>query len=78
MSSLDIYTLEGEDADEQFSTQDYHEAQQEARDRGCKLICNEYEFSDSYMVDDFTPNDYGPWFVDTPRPIRVWSAGGFK
>jgi hypothetical protein len=50
-----VYTLEDRDGNEQsWHTQDYSEAQALAQRDHLKVICNEFEFSDSYLVDDFT------------------------
>jgi hypothetical protein len=55
MSSIDVYTLEDAEGNEQmFETQDYEWAKTCATVDHLKVICNEYEYSDSYMVDDFT------------------------
>lgn len=58
--SIGRYTLEDKDGNsiDFFETGDYRKALDQARADGLKVICNEYEFSDSYMTDDFTsPED---------------------
>lgn len=59
MSTIDVYTLEDAEGNEQpmFETQDYQEAKTAAMRNHMKVICNEFEFSDSYMTDDFTEKD---------------------
>lgn len=55
-----VYTLEDKERNEQeFSTQDYSEARERAMKDNLRVICNEFEWSDSYMVDDFTGDEDG-------------------
>jgi hypothetical protein len=55
---INVYTLEdSEGNEEEFSSQNYQEARDYAQKSHLKVICNEFEFSDSYLVDDFTRND---------------------
>lgn len=53
---LTLYTLEDADGNEvgTFSTQDPYEASVYAREYRLKMIANEYEFSDSDVVEDHT------------------------
>lgn len=46
-----LYTVEGEDASDAFYSFNFEEASDYARDCKGVVIANEYEFSDSYMVD---------------------------
>ena len=59
MSTIDRYTLEDAERNEVigFETEDYTEARDRARQDHLRVICYEYEFSDSYLVDDFTVSD---------------------
>jgi hypothetical protein len=55
MSTIDRYTLEDSEGNTQLTEfEDYQEARERAQADRMKVICNEYEFSDSYLVDDFT------------------------
>ena len=60
------YTLEDAEGNEEGSYffETYEEAKTRAMTDHLRVICNEFEFSDSYMVDDFT---------DTPAK---WKAPG--
>lgn len=71
MATIDMYVLEdrhGEPVDNWTLTEDYQEAKDGARERRCRVVCYEYEFSDSYIVDDFCSEpDTGPWDVFDAR-----------
>ena len=67
---ITVYTLEdanGQPVNDTWSTMDYREARDAGENWQARVIANEYEFSDSHMVDDFTPE---PGFH-----IRVGVAG---
>lgn len=58
MSVIERYLLEDAEGNtEEFIFDSYIEARDEARDRGMRVICYEYEFSDSSMLDDFTKKE---------------------
>lgn len=62
--TVTVYTFEdadGQSADD-YSTQDYQEAHAYAQKNQYMLIGNEYEWSDSELVEDFTPTKKG-WFI---------------
>ena len=61
MATIDVYTFEDADGNEPFgfSTQDFAEARRFAAENRLRVICNQYEFADSYEVDDFTGSDEG-------------------
>ena len=41
--------------DAELWTRDYQEARKYAQEHGYRVIANEYEFEDSELIDDFTP-----------------------
>lgn len=52
---IEVYTLEDAEGNEQmFESQDYKEARDRAENEKLRVIANVYEWSDSYMVNDFT------------------------
>ena len=54
--TVTVYTFEDEDGSEQvWTTQNPVEARDYARLNQLKMIANEYEYSDSEVVEDFTP-----------------------
>jgi tRNA G37 N-methylase TrmD len=58
MSTIDRYTLEDAERNDMGYVFDNHaEAEAVAVREHLIVICNEYEFSDSYLVDDFTVSD---------------------
>lgn len=60
MSTIDRYTLEdSEGSDQGYFFEGYQEAKDRARTGKLKVICNEYAFDASYMVDDFTEDAGG-------------------
>lgn len=54
-----VYTFEDAEGSEfgSYSTQKYQEAVEYAMKGKLKVICNVFEFADSYMVDDFTEKE---------------------
>lgn len=54
-----VYSFRDSNGDEDgsYTTQDYEEAKKYAVRTKQMVICNEFEFADSYMVDDFTGNN---------------------
>lgn len=90
MATIDMYVLEdkhGMELPGEDMYQDYEAAKDAAIRLHCRVVCYEYEFSDSYIVDDFVPSDYGPWYVDVYEieldkrcrsDLTIWSPGGFK
>jgi hypothetical protein len=58
MASIEVYTFEDKDGAEQgYVTQDIEEARRYARRYQLRLIANEYEWSDSELVEDHTGAD---------------------
>lgn len=63
---IHVYTLEARNREEtpaehaEFETEDYQEARDRAYGAGLLVIDNTYTWSDSEMVDDFTPEPDEP------------------
>jgi hypothetical protein len=58
VSTIDRYTLEDSEGNDQgYEFENYQEARDRAVTDHMKVICNEFEFSDSYLVEDFTEGD---------------------
>ena len=61
MSTINLYTVEDNEGNEATATpydqDEYQLAKDHARRIGGKTICHEYEWNDSYPVDDFTTAD---------------------
>lgn len=58
MSKLYRYGVEDRDYNEgTFFTENYKEAERYAAERNLRVIEHVYEWADSYVVKDFTPND---------------------
>ena len=55
LMGIRVYTFEQKDGTKpEFTTQDPNEAKKYAQDNGLKMIANDYEFSDSELVEDYT------------------------
>lgn len=61
MATVTLYTFEGGargsrgDDGDTYSTFDYEEAKARARQYGLAVVANEYEWSDSELLEDFRP-----------------------
>ena len=57
MSTITVYTLESWSGEERdgYQTQNYQKAKRDAAALHLRVIANEYEFDDSGLIDDFTP-----------------------
>lgn len=56
-ASITVYSFEDKDGNEfgSFTTQDYEEAKRYAAEGRLKVIANEYEWSESFPLEDYTP-----------------------
>jgi len=58
MSTIDRYTVEGKQPElypfPDMEWDEYRDAVAFAQEHHLRVICNEYEWSDSYLTDDFT------------------------
>jgi hypothetical protein len=57
MSTLILYTFEGDDGKQDWNTMDYEEAREYASKYGYKIIANTYEWTDSELVEDCEESD---------------------
>lgn len=60
MDKIEVYTLQRKDGSnpcDSWSTQDFKEACNAAKEHACLVIANVFTFDDSEVADDFT--DYG-------------------
>lgn len=57
MSTISVYAFEthGDESATEWTTQDFQEAVDYARENGYSLIEREYEYTDSTLVEDFRP-----------------------
>lgn len=54
--TIDMYAVEGPDGFDSgvvYKAEEYEDAKRDAQARGGAVICYEFEFSDSYCVDDY-------------------------
>lgn len=58
MANVTVYSFEGADGTDfgSYTTTNLNEAKEYGRTNALKVIANEYEFSDSELVEDFTAN----------------------
>ncbi len=74
MATITVYSFESKDGTEDtFTTVDVHEARERARRYRMKLIANEYEWTDSEVIEDFTASTerYSPNTVPVAQPPRA-------
>jgi hypothetical protein len=57
MSTITVYTFEDSAGEDTFTTQNPTEAKDRGQRYGMRVIANEYEYSDSEVVWDFTEDD---------------------
>jgi len=59
-ANIEVYTFEDKEGNESdYSTQDYQEAEEYAKEYGYMIIANIYEWQDSELVKDYTPISEG-------------------
>lgn len=54
--TLELYYIRDDDGQEVVCFDSYPEAKEYAIQHKQKVVCYEFEYSDSYVVDDFSPN----------------------
>jgi hypothetical protein len=59
--ALEVYSFENREGDATgFTTMNFNEAQEYARQHNLRLIVNEYEWADSFMIEDHTRRPPAP------------------
>lgn len=55
-ATITLYSFEDADGEEAgcYTTQNYEEAKAYARQYGCRVVANEYAWSEAILLDDFT------------------------